>query len=315
MNSVSPLFAVHAEELIHLGNPSEAIELCLNGINVYSDYPIAYAVAAKGYIATENQIEAIKILEKGLLIFPLHKTLQRLYNDILNPAKQDLSDENNSNQFDTIISDSEIIVSESDIPTTKKIISNKHEKQFSPLRIIETVKVPENFIGSIKASSVNIISGLEFATLKIANGSSYQTNSLTLFEPPPFPTFLRKPKQTEESRDYKVKNQNIELQSNTKLTPLEELAARLEKVRIPVAYQEIARSNNPSQVVPEMITETMARIYEKQGAYSEAIKAYQILARRMPEKLEFYEKKINEIVEIIVQEQNENNQIKSIDEN
>ena len=36
----------------------------------------------------------------------------------------------------------------------------------------------------------------------------------------------------------------------------------------------------------------MATVYEKQGAYTQAIKAYQILARKNPDKLMYFEEKI-----------------------
>jgi tetratricopeptide (TPR) repeat protein len=330
MTPVSPLFAVHAEQLLHSGNPSEAIELCLNGLLYYSDYPAAYAVAARAYLAVDNQLDAIRILDKGLFLFPLHKTLLRINDEILHPliessssvslqsstvdtfSENELLESNdvyqtqqleNGESLTTIGVEANTTTTENETAQSDVIQFAQSERKYSPLRIIETIKAPSNFIGSIKATSVNLISGLEFATLRIENGYFHPLSKLQLPEPPPFPTFLRKPKLIEtpsDTNDVLLKEDEVIPQ---KLTPLEELAARLEKVRIPVAYQEIARSNNPSQVVPAMITETMARIYEKQGAYSEAIKAYQILARRTPEKLEFYEQKIRDVVELIEQEE------------
>jgi len=43
------------------------------------------------------------------------------------------------------------------------------------------------------------------------------------------------------------------------------------------------------------VTETMANIYEQQGAFAQAIKAYQVLARNNPEKLEYFESKIAQL--------------------
>lgn len=71
---------------------------------------------------------------------------------------------------------------------------------------------------------------------------------------------------------------------------LEELAKRLENATIP-AIQEERTIQSPS-FMPSVVTETMAEIYVQQGAYSQAIKAYQILARNAPEKREFFESKI-----------------------
>jgi tetratricopeptide (TPR) repeat protein len=75
------------------------------------------------------------------------------------------------------------------------------------------------------------------------------------------------------------------------LNALEELAKRLEHARIP------SIPNDPVQgsptYTPSIVTETMAKIYENQGAYTQAIKAYQILARKNPEKLMYFEEKID----------------------
>lgn len=71
------------------------------------------------------------------------------------------------------------------------------------------------------------------------------------------------------------------------LSALEELAQRLEHARIP-AIEEEKTISNPS-FMPSIVTETMANIYVQQGAYSQAIKAYQVLARNNPERLEYFE--------------------------
>lgn len=89
--------------------------------------------------------------------------------------------------------------------------------------------------------------------------------------------------------------QNTNSNEYKKLSPLEELAARLERARIPAVAEEQEKSISPSLQEPMMISETMAMIYERQGAYDQAIKAYQQLARVKPERLEFYEIKLAEL--------------------
>jgi len=82
-------------------------------------------------------------------------------------------------------------------------------------------------------------------------------------------------------------------ESKQTLSALEELAQRLEHARIP-AIEEEKTIATPS-FMPSIVTETMANIYVQQGAYSQAIKAYQVLARNHPEKLEQYETIIAEL--------------------
>lgn len=76
-------------------------------------------------------------------------------------------------------------------------------------------------------------------------------------------------------------------ESQQTLSALEELAQRLEKARIP-AIEEEKNISTPS-FMPSIVTETMANIYVQQGAFSQAIKAYQVLARNQPERLDHFE--------------------------
>lgn len=432
MISVSPLFAVQAEQLILEGHPSEAIELCLGGLEYYTDYPTAYIVAARAYLVLDDQTKALTILDRALSLFPLHKPLRHFYEELISPFKktkeefdtvdfdsaikeldfdfgvpesentvsaqetanseenpevsglhnfiqeqnepiemdieslelknevsehitedntelsvieaepiiikvdhpysepetenteyESISEEENSDisehnhkdniEVETAPTDSntDAIAEELTDERANTISDTKpsqpedtsetptNQKRFSPLRIIETVKAPPYFIGSIKSTSINMISGLEFAPLRVENGHSNDTSPETLSEPPSFPKFLRKSTAVSSHPKPVETKQEEEEPSLKKRTPLEELAARLEKVRIPVTHQENVKSSTPSQIDPTMVTETMAMIYEKQGAYSEAIKAYQILARRTPEKLDFYEQKIREVMKLI----------------
>ena len=64
------------------------------------------------------------------------------------------------------------------------------------------------------------------------------------------------------------------------LTPLEELARRLEKARIPVIEEAEPRH----AFEPSIVSDTFASILVAQGAYAEALKAYQTLARTKPER-------------------------------
>ena len=50
---------------------------------------------------------------------------------------------------------------------------------------------------------------------------------------------------------------------------------------------------------PSIVSEAMAEIYENQGAIKTAIKSYQLLIEKNPEKKEFYLSKINELEKLI----------------
>jgi hypothetical protein len=82
-----------------------------------------------------------------------------------------------------------------------------------------------------------------------------------------------------------------QVEPEAKLTPLEELARRLENARIPVVEEYEQRP----VFEPSIVSDTLANILVMQGAYAEAIKAFQTLARTKPERFEYYQQKIHEM--------------------
>ena len=54
-----------------------------------------------------------------------------------------------------------------------------------------------------------------------------------------------------------------------------------------------------NELAPELITETMARVYEMQKKYLRAIRCYEILALKYPEKNDFFAARINYLKNII----------------
>jgi hypothetical protein len=83
------------------------------------------------------------------------------------------------------------------------------------------------------------------------------------------------------------------------LTPLEELARRLEKARIPVVEEAEPRH----AFEPSIVSDTFASILVAQGAYAEALKAYQTLARTKPERYDHYQQLIRDMQERILNEE------------
>jgi hypothetical protein len=84
------------------------------------------------------------------------------------------------------------------------------------------------------------------------------------------------------------------------LSPLELLAQRLKQARIPPRSEpeELLPTEPPPEPEPEtaptpmVLTETMARIYEQQGAYEQALRVYEELCRREPHRRAEYERAI-----------------------
>lgn len=135
----------------------------------------------------------------------------------------------------------------------------------------------------LRSAIVRLIPGLEFAPLRL---SSPAQSSLRIAEPPlpPFPS-VGIPEEAMEPEE---------------LSPLELLAQRLKQARIPPRSEpeELLPAEPPPEPEPEtaptpmVLTETMARIYEQQGAYEQALRVYEELCRREPHRRAEYERAI-----------------------
>jgi tetratricopeptide (TPR) repeat protein len=157
------------------------------------------------------------------------------------------------------------------------------------LRLIEMAPVTTD-TRIIRSSSVRLIPGLEFTSLRFEGTRSRGRREITsLLDPPAFRTFhpirrTARPSETQEPRKKPV--------------TLEELAARLNDARLPRNTggndQEISREDFSAMQSPIMITETIARIYMQQGSFELAIEAFKALQKQKPEKTVEFVKLIKE---------------------
>lgn len=164
----------------------------------------------------------------------------------------------------------------------------------SHLRIIESADTTEMPSLIWRSRNVRLIPGLEFTPLRFeSKKDKLYRPAYRIPDPPPFPEF-------EVAKKKAIRFQQRPDDSRTALTPLEELARRLEAARIPRVEEEDSHPLPPptaprAEQSSPMITETMAKIYEMQGAISEAVKAYEALARQKPEMAEQYTKKVRDL--------------------
>ncbi len=177
------------------------------------------------------------------------------------------------------------------------------------LRLVDTSSAEGTASRTLRASNLRLVPGLEFTPLRLQTTRKQHIRSHYLPEAPAFPVIrgsdmnispaIAPAPPTRESTKKKKTENEKKLKVEPKRTQLEELAARLERARIPVVTEEpepgYGRSASADVSEPMVISETMAGIYEQQGLYDQAIKAYRQLARVKPEKLSYFEKKISEL--------------------
>ena len=173
-------------------------------------------------------------------------------------------------------------------------------------------------ISRLRSSNLRLIPGLEFAPLR---HDESKLKIAPLVDPAPpeldLPTSLKDEVEAGAAQIEMPTENDIESASETAIeepikevsepieplsdhsvdarTPLEELARRLETARIPIVEDEEETQTHNLTFEPSIVSDTFAGILAEQGAYEEAIKAYQMLARVKPERRADYEQKIEEM--------------------
>lgn len=251
----------YARLLLQSGDITSVIDICeyliqTSDIEIYG--PEIFIVLAQTIDISGDAPAAKHIVFKAMQLFPGHQGLIACYHQI--PYLHSHIVANHS----TIISDS----SHNDLSDQGiSLIRNKENE-----KVQKRESQYDSFLPKVEYTSI---------TTQTVRDDKHQPPIETEF--PDFPDFSYLSKET----ILEQKNQAIQKPLNA----LEELAKRLEHARIPAIPQD-AIQESPTYT-PSIVTETMATIYEKQGAYTQAIKAYQILARKNPEKLMYFEDKID----------------------
>lgn len=296
MAEISPFFAIDAEQLLDAGLPGQAIELCKLGIEIYPDYPSAYIILAKSYGLLNRYDEANQILENSKDLFPFNRALQKFISDF-NPHKPAKSDDSDvvGGRIDYTEIESDFELPEIDlgkipsIAETQDLLpqsddiasySSSHSKksrltEFSDRKyFLKKIVGISRFVNEgslISASNLSIIPGLIFSPFrnntKLPELRDY-TKRLFNF-PNPDEAFCKD--------NSGMKSSDVKEMKDTELPADDD-------------YPEPNRGYPTS-----MMTETLAKIYEAQGAYSAAISAYLLLIKQYPDKELYYNSKIKEL--------------------
>lgn len=299
MTSVSPLFAVEADALFAEGRLDEALELCRAGISTFPEYAAAYVLASRILSSLGRANEVTAVIKQGFAQSRRNEALRRIAEE-LGINTYSLTSHEGASTF----SDEEAQLTEKRQKDAENLyyapqIDGNHTKNMAvPIQLKRIGAKRVNYKQPLKwhANDLSLIPGLNFSFSRIEGRPQFPAIVLCRPNFPPFPEMCRRI-----ASDYsttvasEIDFEIIESASEKNCTPLEELAQRLERARIPVPREESGAGAADNATVPEFVTDTMAAIYERQGALAQALKAYQILARNKPENLPLYQAKINEI--------------------
>lgn len=290
--SPSPEFAVEAAEHLAASRALESARLCTAAITRYPAYAGGYVMLARAYYALGRTDDAATMVRDIAVRFPYITVSFPAPTEGEHAPEPILDSTPDVQQQLALPQDAEDVVElveeDEDVPS---VIDATHaEGPQAPsqvLRILESLSIDDG-TRIIRSSSVRLIPGLEFTTLRVEGLRSRGRRGIGVIpDPPAFRSFhrVRRPQRASDSAPTR------------KPVSLEELASRLAEAKIPRPSEHNPTSTPaqpPAISQPIMVTDTIAQIYMQQESYDLAIEAFKTLMSRKPERKDHYEALIRE---------------------
>ena len=266
--------------MLRQGDEEAALQLAADGVRMFPTYIGGYVILADCYAALGDVDDARVILTEAKRRFPSRKVIQQREaaldrqpgTPVTEPPKHTL------------------VVRRRPKRESRDVPVGTLERKESPLRVIE-LALPSTDERIIRSSSVRLIPGLEYTSLRFEGSKVRGDRSITVIpEPPPFRTF-----HDPYGKELVSKTRTQEQGTVT----LERLADRIGRVRMtsesldakPPAPDPL--SEQPRQT---LVTETLARIYMQQKSFDRAIESFRILTERYPDRTDEFQKLIEECI-------------------
>lgn len=307
MNALSsPDFVLRAAEFLAAHQALEAARLAAAGIETYPLYAGGYVMLAKSYAALGRLDDARVMVHDIAQRFPyiaisveapeLQETAISADDGVIHAEEATESESWQTLPDDVPIPQPAIVAAEpildevhAEAVYSEQILDDVAQAPSQVLRMIESMPVDDD-TRIIRSSSVRLIPGLEFTTLRVEGLRSRGRRGIgALPDPPPFRGFhqVRRPQRSAEPPAQK------------KAISLEELATRLSDAKMPRQSEMDAQGTPSAPAVnphaqPILVTDTIAQIYMQQQSYDLAIEAFKTLMSRKPERSEHYQALIRE---------------------
>ena len=292
-------FARTVSQLLDDGAKENALQLSADGVRTFPTYIGGYIVLADCYAALGSPDDAEVILNEAERRFPGREIVQQR-RDLLEELKQSIQRELELKR------ETEEKTEEKPRPMVVRRPPRERKKvvkprKTSPLRVIDLGQ-PENDTRVIRSSSVRLIPGLEFTSLRFEASRSMGEHSINILpEPPSFRAFHKvTPIRKAEGGRQKTEGGNRKADGGAKKkVSLEELANRIGKVRMtPEDLESRPPAPDPmeGEQKPSLVTETLAKIYMQQKSFDKAIESFETLKKRYPDRADEFQKLIDECV-------------------
>ncbi len=285
MEEVTIFFVAEAGEYLEQGNAQAALSLCRKGIESYPDYPLAYVIMAKAYKVLGESKNYNSILDMALSKFPGNKIVRSLVEES-ETMPVELERESGNMTYNK-----EIRLSDSDL----KEVADNGRKAF--LTSFGSFHSSVRSKTGIKSSDIRIIPGLNSMLLnKKSLIKKYSAGKLSV---PPRLNVFDKGNIPDDFSTYT--NCFIEMdfaeipEEDYFLSKARQIAGSAPKR--PVGGEPAGESGMIDETSDDtaIFTDTIASIYEMQGAYGQAVKVYENLMASKPGRKQYYEQKISEL--------------------
>jgi tetratricopeptide (TPR) repeat protein len=291
MDEITIFFAAEAEEHLENGLITEAIDLCIRGLEKYPDYPLALSVLAKAYKMSNDEYNLNETINNAIAKFPSNKIIQSLIKD----------QDNQPVELEVFINTDE------ELKPPANLITAKNITEFSP----ESSSIYNTFYSAfgvnqtsarrteIRSTDIRLIPGLN--SIIMSRKADKKQNVYNKLPVPARLNILDKSNIPDDFTNYthcfvemnydEIPEEDYFLSKARQIANSKPDKSKLYDENIDLTEQE---ENNTV-----LYTDTIASIYEMQGAYAEAIKVYEILTADKPEKKDYYEKKISQLKNLI----------------
>lgn len=288
--SPSPDFALEAAEYLAASRALEAARLSTAGIESYPTYAGGYVMLAKAYAALGQTDDADTMVRDIAVRFPHITVSLTAYRELqAEPILASIEESQDASILYHETVDTLAMIEEDEYVQYGIDVAPEELPQppSQVLRILESLPIGDE-TRIIRSSSVRLIPGLEFTTLRVEGLRSRGRRGIgVLPDPPAFRSFhrVRRPQRAADPAPSR------------KPVSLEELASRLAEAKIP-RPSVLDAAPPPVQPAPVsqpiMVTDTIAQIYMQQESYDLAIEAFKTLMSRKPDRKDHYESLIRE---------------------
>ncbi|NLO18544.1 MAG: hypothetical protein GX121_01480 [Ignavibacteria bacterium] len=295
---ITLLFAVEAEQLMLSGDIEQAIDLLQKGMAKFPDYSAARVILEKAYSlleestadAEESMADADEnsILTQDEKVEDFEFTMQK----VLEASQDELATENSFEEAESA-ADNNLVESSAETSDETEInldFENDDEKLFSDEQVFDI----EEFI---KQNSLEIEKEKEhIAEL----GTRFEKEPIKLPSlAHPFKNFTYKPIKTQQAEHLNFIDNMFNLEEDKKIIGLHFLSKKLssEPYIESISSEESLEAPSISNEDFGIASETIARIYQQQGAKKDAVEAYSQLMISDPSKKDYYQNEIDKILE------------------